>query len=269
MYELGIIGLGNMGGAILRGAIKAEAIDPSKVIIFEKNRDKVLDLLEENVRLAESEIEVAKYSEKLLLAIKPQGFKYLGEKIREDLNKEALIISIAAGINLGQLKEIFSEDNKYIWAMPNMPVQINQGMTALVVDENVGHEELFSVIKLFESVGKVAIINEDKMNTFSTAVGSMPATVSIFVEALADGAVKCGMGRREAYDYIIQAIIGSAQYLQNTREHPGLLKDKVASPKGTTIELINKLEENRFRYALMDAIEAGVRAAERISEEKK
>lgn len=265
MYDLGVIGVGNMGGAILNGTLNADVLEPSKVIIYEREVEKTLEFLEKNVRMANSENEVAAYSKIILLAVKPTAMKTLGEKIKANINEEAIIVSIAAGVSIDDLKEYFGENHRYVRVMPNTPALINEGMTAIVPGNTVHMDDLKMIIKLFESVGRTTILSEDKIDAFAGATSCMPAFVYIFIESAADAAIKNGLTRREAYEFISQALIGSAKMVLETDKHPGELKDQVTSPLGSTIRGVMALEREGFRNAVITAVDEATMASKKLN----
>lgn len=265
MYDLGVIGVGNMGGAILRGALNADIFEPSKVIVYEKNVEKIVSFLEQNVRLADSELEVSSQCKILLLAVKPTTLKSLGDKIRFHIPEGTIIVSIAAGVSIEDLKKYFGVNKLYVRVMPNTPALINEGMSAIVPDKTVHIDDTKKVIEIFKSIGRIAIMEEEKISVFTGSASSMPAFVYMFIEAAAEAAVNHGFNRKEAYEYISQAIIGSAKMVLETHMHPGELKDQVTSPKGSTIKGVMALEREGFRNAVIQAVEEATNAAEKLN----
>ncbi|SQB89737.1 pyrroline-5-carboxylate reductase [Clostridium tetanomorphum] len=138
--------------------------------------------------------------------------------------------------------------------MPNTPALVGEGMSALCYNELIHEKELEEVINIFKSFGRVEIINEKLMDVVPAVSGSSPAYVYMFIEALADGAVLDGMPRDKAYKMAAQAVLGSAKMILETGEHPGVLKDRVCSPGGTTIEAVYSLEMNNFRGSVIEAM---------------
>lgn len=260
MYKLGIIGVGNMGGAILRGVLESKNLDPAEIIMFERNKDKIKDLLNKGVSLGKSEEEVFNDSENILLSIKPQSFKELGKKISGKISDEKVLISIAAGVSLDHMKEFFSHE-KNIRIMPNTPALIGRGMSAIVPGESISDDERTFVEEIFKSVGEVTTtIDEKKIDAYSAVAGCMPAFVYMFIEAAADAGVKNGLKRDEAYKYVSQAVMGSAEMILKTGKHPGELKDQVTSPGGTTIRGVVSLEKNGFRNAVIEGVDESANA---------
>lgn len=264
MYKLGVIGVGNMGGAIIRGILNSNTIDPKDIIIFERNKDKVSDLIEKKVTLASSEEELISKTDKVLLAIRPQGFKNLSLKIRNSIKKNSLIISIAAGVSIKDMNELFGDSNKYIRVMSNTPAIVKEGMTAISLDENIDQNYIDFAIQIFESVGKVIIIEEEKIPAFTGFVGCMPAYIFMLIESASDAAVSHGFSRKEIYQLMSQVLLGSAKLVQETGKHPAELKDEVTSPGGSTIKGVLVLEKSGFRNAIIEAVHEGTKSSEKL-----
>ena len=156
------------------------------------------------------------------------------------------------------LSEFLGKDQKIVRLMPNTPAMVNEGITAVCPNDMVTKDELEKVLKICESVGKAEVISEKLMDAFCAVGGSSPACTFMYMEAMADAAVKAGMPRDKAYTVVGQSVLGAAKLMLETGKHPGVLKDMVCSPGGTTIEMVQVLEDMGFRAAVMDAVEAAV-----------
>lgn len=264
MYDLGIIGVGNMGGAILKGVLNSEIFEPSKIIIYEKNIEKTMYFSDLGVGVADSEQDVAKYSKILLLAVKPTMLESIGRLTKDYIARDTFILSIAAGVSIADLKTYFGGDKLFVRAMPNTPALINEGMTAVVPDSNIHMDDIRKIIEIFESVGRVAVMNEEKIAVFTGSASSMPAYIYMFIEAAAEASVRHGFNRMEAYEYISQAVMGAAKMVLETGKHPGELKDQVTSPKGSTIRGVMALEREGFRNAVITAVDEGIEASKKL-----
>ena len=242
MDMIGFIGMGNMGTAMLKGAKRT--FDGSQSIFHRKSVDKMKELAEEEkVNYAMSNSEVVEKSKYIILAIKPQMFEKVIDEINDSLDNDKVIISLAPGFTITQLKEKLKAGRI--------------GMTGVCFDENEFDENEIDVInKIFEATGKAKKVDEKLMNSVVCASGSSPAYVFMFIEALADSAVKCGLPRKDAYEFVAQTVLGSAKLMLETGKHPGELKDMVCSPGGTTIAGVAELEKNGFRKAIFEATDA-------------
>ncbi len=179
--------------------------------------------------------------------------KVLSE-ITSSLNKDSLVVSIAAGVTLDQLARALGHDRKIIRAMPNTPSLVNAGMTSVTPNALVTPEDTADVLNIFRCFGEAEVIAEAMIHPVVGVSGSAPAYVFMFIEAMADAAVQGGMPRAQAYKFAAQAVMGSAKMVLDTGKHPGELKDMVCSPGGTTIEAVRVLEERGFRSSVIEAM---------------
>lgn len=256
MERIGLIGMGNMGSAILKGALKTF---PKEQLIFSARTEETKRRVygETGVMYADSNAECANKCKYLILAVKPAVYDKVLKEIHYMVTPEHVVISLAPGRTIEQLKQSLGLDKRILRAMPNTPAQIGEGMTGVsCIREELSHEELDTVKKLFDACGRTEFIDEHLMDAVVCASGSSPAFVYLFIEALADSAVRYGLPRDKAYVFAAQAVKGAAAMVLQTGEHPGSLKDKVCSPAGTTIEGVAALEDAGFRSAVMRASEA-------------
>ncbi len=259
MKKIGFIGAGNMGGAILGGIIKSEIID-NKHIMASAKSDKTLEKIksEYNVHVTKNSKEVAKFADLIVVAVKPNTYDEVLEEIKNEIDNEKIIITIAAGKTIESVERIIGEDKKIVRTMPNTPALVGEGMTSLSPNKNISEEELSFVKSLFDSLGKSEVVSEDLIHAVIGASGSSTAYAFMFIEAIADGVVLAGMKRADAYKFAAQGVLGAAKMVLETSKHPGELKDMVCSPGGTTIEAVKVLEEEKFRGAVIKAVEAAV-----------
>lgn len=255
-YQFGFIGMGNMGFAMLKGLLGE--CSPDTVIFNARNRAKMEDVAARTgVQPASDNRECAAASKYLVLAVKPQQFQNVIEEICDLITEEQIIISIAPGITIADLQKRFGTACRVVRAMPNTPALVGEGMTGVSYEEALfSQEERETLQRFFESFGKMTVVEEKLMDAVACASGSSPAYVYMFMEALADSVVKYGIPRAAAYELVAQTVLGSAKMVLETGEHPGLLKDKVCSPGGTTIEGVSALEEYGMRNAVIKATDA-------------
>lgn len=256
MAKIGFIGMGNMGKAILLGALKEF---PKDEIIFSAKTSETKRAVYEQtgVEYTDSNAECANRCKYLILAVKPQYYDEVIKGIRYMLTPEHVIISLAPGKTIEQLKKNLGSDKRIVRAMPNTPAMIGEGMTGIsCIREELSELEAQMLIKIFGACGKAEFIDEKLMDAVVCASGSSPAFVYMFIEALADSAVRYGMPRKQAYVFAAQAVRGAASMVLETGEHPGTLKDNVCSPAGTTIAGVAALEEYGMRNAVVKASEA-------------
>lgn len=256
MENVGFIGMGNMGYAILKGLLAH--IPKEEMTFFEINKERVLWIEEQTGVLAAADgNDCAAKSKYLVLAVKPQYMDQVLGDLASAISREHIIISIAAGIDIQYLKEKLGADKRIVRAMPNTPALVGEGMSGVCADDSqFTEQERLEIEKIFNSFGKMKWIPERLIDAVGCVSGCSPAYVYMFIEALADGAVKYGLPRKDAYEMAAQAVLGSARMVLDMGMHPGKLKDMVCSPGGTTIEGVSALEENGFRSAVIKACDA-------------
>lgn len=256
MEKIGFIGMGNMGSAMLKGALKI--FSASDMVFYDLNSEKCDEITRETHVLSVGSInECVKECKYIILAIKPQAYDEATRQVKEVLTSNHVVISLAPTISIEDLSRMLDINARIVRAMPNTPALIGEGMTGLCARDNTfTEEELQTVEKFFSSFGKCKFVSESVMSAVVCASGSSPAYVYIFIEALADSCVKYGMSREDAYEFAAQAVYGSAKMVVESGEVPASLKDKVCSPGGTTIRAVEALEEHGFRNAVFKATEA-------------
>ena len=254
--KIGFIGCGNMGKAMLGSIVKSDNIILENIMVSTKSKTSAQSIsLEFGVKASTNNIEVAKNSDIIFLAVKPYFFKEVIEEVKESIKEDAIVISIAAGITIDQIEQWFNKRVKVVRTMPNTPALVGEGMSAICPNKNITEEELKYVCELYNLFGKYELLEEKDFHAFIALCGSSPAYVFMFIEAMADAGVKLGIPRAKAYKLAEQSILGSAKLALETGKHPGVLKDEVCSPGGTTIEAVNDLEKNGFRSTVISAIE--------------
>lgn len=264
---IGFIGLGNMakaiiGGILDKGDVRAEDIIGSART--DKTRAAVAQQF--GIRTDLSNSEVAEQADVIVLAVKPQYLSVVLEDIRPAVEAEPehkVILSIAAGKTIKWIAGFFDKPVKIIRCMPNTPALVGAGCSALCRNEHVTDAEMNVALALLRNCGLTETVPETLMDCVCGVSGSAPAFVFIFIEALADAAVRNGMTRQQAYRFAAQTVYGSAKLMLDSGKIPAELKDMVCSPAGTTIAGVEALEQDGFRAAVMDAVDA---AAERSKE---
>ncbi|EDH7138021.1 pyrroline-5-carboxylate reductase [Salmonella enterica subsp. enterica serovar Enteritidis] len=264
--KIGFIGCGNMGKAILGGLIASGQVLPGQIWVYTPSPDKVAALHDQyGINAAQSAQEVAQVADIVFGAVKPGIMVKVLSEISSSLNKDSLVVSIAAGVTLDQLARALGHDRKIIRAMPNTPSLVNAGMTSVTPNALVTPEDTADVLNIFRCFGEAEVIAEPMIHPVVGVSGSSPAYVFMFIEAMADAAVLGGMPRAQAYKFAAQAVMGSAKMVLETGKHPGELKDMVCSPGGTTIEAVRVLEEHGFRAAVIEAMTKCMEKSEAIS----
>ena len=251
---IGFLGCGNMGGAIARAVCKAA--DPQNVYLANRTAAKAEALAAELGCNTTTNAEVAGRSDLIFLAVKPQMMEALLEPLRFTLDerpKRFVLCSMAAGLSIARIQEMAGEDFPVIRIMPNTPASVGEGMIQYC-SSNVTAEEEEAFRKIMAPAGRLDAIPENLIDAACCVSGCGPAWVYQFIEALADGGVAAGLPRAKAQEYAAQTLLGSARMVLESGSHPGVLKDAVCSPGGSTIQGVRVLEEHAFRGAVTDAV---------------
>lgn len=264
--KVGFIGCGNMAKAIINGMITGKIIAAENIFVFDRKPETNQAMAEKyGLQAAESLETMAKEVDILVSAVKPKvTLKILGS-IAGALNKDSLVVSVAAGVTLDALATVLGHDRKIIRVMPNTPALVGVGMTSVTPNVMVSEEETQIILDIFKSFGKAEQVEESLIHAVVGVSGSAPAYVFVMIEAMADAAVLGGMPRKQAYEFAAQAVKGAAQMVLETGSHPAELKDGVCSPGGTTIAAVQTLESKGFRSAVIEAIQNCMAKSEALS----
>lgn len=259
--KVGFIGVGNMGGAIMRGAFQSGFLTPYETMAYDVSEKQLTALTEAYpIQVAESNAQLAKECEWIILAVKPVYMRGVLDEIQKYVHNRK-VISIAAGWTMDMLIDALGKDNsaQVLRVMPNTPALVGEGYTALCEETTFTKQAMIWAKELFSTLGMVQVLPERLFDAVVAVSGSSPAYVFMFIEAMADAAVKQGMPRKMAIQAAAQAVLGSAKMVLETKEHPAALKDNVCSPAGTTIEAVETLERKGFRAAIMEAMDVCAR----------
>lgn len=248
--KYGFLGCGNMGGAI------ATALSQSTKDITLSDRSGKGKVLAEKLEISyRDNATIAESCDRIFLAVKPHMMAGLLEPLKETLQKrKPLLITMAAGLTIAQIQELAGCEAPIIRIMPNTPTAIGMGVIPYCCNNLVREDTLADWLSDMAPCGLLDELEEGLIDAASALSGSGPAYMYLFLEALADGAVACGIPRSKAYDYAAMTMAGSAQMYLQTKTHPGALKDAVCSPMGSTIRGVQALESHGFRAAAMDCV---------------
>ncbi|MFC7784958.1 pyrroline-5-carboxylate reductase [Rossellomorea sp. GCM10028870] len=264
---IGFIGCGNMAQAIMGGILKSGLVENHSVKASARTQETQEKVAEEfGVGVISDNKSVAAFSDIVFLAVKPDQYRNIVESIKDSLKKDAIIITIAAGITIDWMESQLSKSVKIVRTMPNTPSLVGEGMTTYCVNGELTDADLEDVKAILDSFGKSEMVEESLMDAIPAVSGSSPAYVFMFIEALADGAVLQGVPRKQAYQLAAQAVLGAAKMVLETGTHPGELKDAVCSPGGATIEAVSALEKNNFKGAILTAMDACSRKSKSLGE---
>lgn len=263
--KVGFIGLGNMARAMIGGMQKKGIVKPEELVGSAKTaatRERMAK--EYDMRVVETNREVAVEADVLILAVKPQFLAEVIAGIKDAVRPETLLISVVAGKSMAWIEEAFDRPVRLVRCMPNTPALVGEGCTGICFNDRVSEEERRFSIALAESFGKACVIPETMIDVLGAVCGSSPAYVFMFIEAMADAGVAAGMPRVQAYELSAQAVYGSAKLMLESGRHPGELKDMVCSPGGTTIQGVRVLEEQGMRAAVMNALAACIEKTRKL-----
>lgn len=255
--RLAVIGAGNMGEALIRGLLAGEAVEPTSVVATGR-RQKRLEYLAStyNVSTTLDNAEAARNADVVILAIKPQILARIMAEVTHAIPDASLVVSVLAGVSTASLESHLRPRMAVCRAMPNTPAIVGAGATAIAAGSRASEAHMEQVRAVFEAVGEVIQVDEALLDAVTGLSGSGPAYVMMIIEALSDAGVKVGLPRYQAQALAAQTVLGSAQLLLETQEHPGVLKDRVTSPGGTAIAGLHTLEEGGLRTTLINAVVA-------------
>jgi pyrroline-5-carboxylate reductase len=265
--QVGILGTGNMGEALIHGLLYGHLCRPEQIFCSDVRAERLKAIREKyGVKSTSHNVEVVKQSDIVILAVKPQIMKQIVEEIAKYLDLSKLIISIAAGVPLDAIEACARKDLKLIRVMPNICVSVREGASAIAAGKHAVKDDLMMAKTIFDSVGKSLFIEEGLLDAVTGLSGSGPAYIFLIIDALADAGVKVGLSRDDALILAPQTVLGAAKMLIETGEHPGKLKDMVTSPGGTAIAGLHTLEEGGLRTTLINAVEIATERSKALGE---
>ena len=269
--QLGLIGCGQMGEALLQGVLGSNLISPERVLAADPAEGRMNAMIQRyGIRAAADSRAVAQSGvDVLVLAVKPQAIDALFAELKDAVLDRTLVVSIVTGVQLVRLEAELGGQVRVVRAVPNTPAQVGGGVTAVAGGALATADDLRAAVELFNAVGTTLVVEERQLNAVTGLSGSGPAFAFVMIEALADGGVRVGLSREIALQLAARTLMGAAQLLLQTGEHPGQLKDRVASPGGTTIAGLRELEAGGVRAALINAVEAATRRAEELGRGRK
>lgn len=249
-YHVGFIGVGNMGGALLEAVCKS--VSANEVAIYDVSSEKSLQQTEKTgaVSVSLNDVVDSKY---LFIGVKPNIINKVLDEIRDSLSEDTVLVSMAAGVSVEKIAQA-SDTNRIIRIMPNTPAAVGEGMILYCNGIDVTESDLIGFTDILKKAGTLDKIDEKLIDAAAALSGCGPAYVFMFIDALADGAVKCGLPRDKALMYAKQTVMGSSYMSKCSEKHPEQLKDEVCSPGGTTIEGVLALEKGAFRSIVSKAV---------------
>lgn len=261
--KIGFIGCGNMGGAILFGALESGVLPKENAFVYDIN-PAIMEKAESwGVNLCTDDEDVCAKCDIILLAVKPQNAAEALSMCKKSLDGKAMM-SIVAGVTVERLQNMIDGCPRILRLLPNTPAMVFEGAFAICSDNDFTEEELEIAKAIYGSIGIIEMVPEKLIDAACALNGGGPAFVAMFIEAMADGGVKQGLPRATAYRLAAQTALGTAKMILETGMHPGQIKDMVTSPGGTTIEGCEALERGGMRGAVIDCINKAAEKSKKL-----
>ena len=264
--KIGFIGCGNMARAIIGGIIEKEIEANSNIFASDINSQNLRDFCsQKNINALSSNDEIIKECSVIILCIKPQNFDEALSNIKAEI-EDKLFVSIAAGTDIAKIEKLLDKSAKIARIMPNLNAAVSASVSAVCFNENCTYEDKKITKKIFKSIGKVYELDEVYFSAFSAACCCSPAFTFMYINALCEGAQKCGLDKETALESAANAVIGSAKMLLNSDTEPDELVKMVCSPGGTTIEGVKTLRKDGFEKSVISAVEASYKRDKELLE---
>ncbi|MHA1520997.1 MAG: pyrroline-5-carboxylate reductase [Promethearchaeota archaeon] len=263
--NLGLIGIGNMGNAFLTSLLRDNGNYYEKYCIFDVNKDKTAKFKGNGkINICSDVQKVVEMADTIILIVKPQNMRDVLLDIQPLMLDYKKFITIAMGLPIEFYRNYLGEKCYISRVMPNTPYLVSAGAAGITLDPKLSTEDAQRIKKIFTLSGKVIECKEELLDVVTGLSGNGPAYFFIMIEALADGAVKMGLSREDAYLLTAQTMLGSAKLVLESGKHPGVLKDMVTSPGGTAISSIRVLEREKIRSTLIEAVIAGTKKSKDV-----
>ena len=257
--KIGFLGTGNMGGAIIGGYSKLAKENGDTLLAFDLNAEKLKSLADKTgLTCCESQEDLVTGSDVVVLGLKPNIFETVLPQIAPLFTGKKVLVTMAAGISMGWIETFLGAKTPIIRVMPNTPAMVNQGMTAVCRNGNVDDETFRQVFRMFTAIGRAEEVSEELIHCVIGVSGSSPAYTYMYIDALANEAVKNGMEYDQAIIFAAQSVLGAATMVLETGESPEQLRINVCSPGGTTIEAVRVLQANGFEENIAQGFRAAV-----------
>jgi pyrroline-5-carboxylate reductase len=265
--RIGFLGAGKMAAALAKGIVNggvARAEDLIASDLIEAARAGFAK--EVGCKVTGWNGEVADFANLLIIAVKPDQVESVLRELAGKISEQHVVISIAAGVTLARLAAVLQSGMRVVRVMPNTPALVGASASAFALGGSASNEDAVLVQKIFSAVGVAFQVKESLLDAVTGLSGSGPAYGYAIIEALSDGGVAAGLPRDVATKLAAQTMLGAAKMVLETGQHPGLLKDMVTSPGGTTIEGLHELEKGRLRATLMNAVRAAAEKSKRLGQ---
>lgn len=266
--NIGFIGAGNMGGAILKGYAPAAIESGNRILVCDHDEDKMRQLVESSGAEPCDTIKgLVSNSDVVIIGVKPNVFGDVIKEVAESFDESKILISMAAGIKISFIESFLGAERRIIRIMPNTPASVGEAMVAVCRNVNVSDSEFKKIFCIFEAIGQAEEVDENLIHCVIGVSGSSPAYTFMYIEALINAALKNGMDFGKARKFAAQAVLGAAKMVLDTDVSAEQLRINVCSPGGTTIEAVNSLLESGFQESIEKAFQAAVDKSIKMSEE--
>ncbi|MDD2621036.1 MAG: pyrroline-5-carboxylate reductase [Syntrophomonadaceae bacterium] len=251
----GIIGCGKMAYALLKGINKSETKLLDGIMVNDTDSGRSNLFQHEFQAVPTEQKELVKSCRLVILAVKPQQVQTVLASTREHWTSDHLLISIAAGITTSTLENELGIHLPVVRVMPNTPCLVGEGISAISGGRHASNADVQLVEKMFNSLGKTLVVDEKYMDAVTAVSGSGPAYIFLVIESMINAALQVGLDVNMARDLVLNTMRGSVSMIEQSGEHPAILREQVCSPAGTTIAGVRQLEENGIRKAFFQAVE--------------
>ena len=253
--RLALLGAGVMGETVLSGLVRA-GWDPADLVATDRRPERVAELEAAYGITMTTNVEAVAGASTVVLVVKPQDMRGLLAEIAPSLDPEALVVSLAAGVDTSTLEAGLPQGQPVVRVMANTPAQVDEGMAAIAAGSSATDEHLVRVRDILSATGRVEVVPEAYLDAVTAISGSGPAYLFFVVEAMIEAGVHLGLPRDLSTELVVQTMLGSAKLLRESGEHPTVLRERVTSPGGTTAAALRELEDHKVRAAFLSAMEA-------------
>ena len=267
---IGIIGLGRMGRCLVQGLVEAKSFS-EKQIFFTTRHEETSERVEKELSIlrCKDNQELVRRSQTIVIAVKPQNIREVLTEIGPAIKKGQTLVSIVASVSTAQMEKHLPSETAVLRAMPNTPVFVREGITAICLGKNAKEADWEKGATLFKPLGRLLRVDERYMDAVTGLSGAGPAYIYVILESLTDGGIKVGLPRELATQLAGQTVLGAAKMLLETGRHPAALKDEVTTPAGCTIDGLMELEEGKLRVTLIKAVVQATKRARLLSKQAK
>lgn len=259
--RIGIIGAGNMGGAIAAGLVKSEFVSASDIFVFDPKDKNLTEMGDMGITACENNKEVVQKTDIVIVAVKPYHIEGVVQEVKSELNPDKIFISIVAGVGIGELTKMAGENISIFRVMPNTAIALQESLTCISTNGNKTEHKAF-VIELFDKLGKTVEIPEELMAAATVLSSCGIAYALRYIRAAMQGGIEIGFGAEVAQFITAQTVKGATELILQTGHHPEREIDKVTTPRGVTITGLNEMEHKGFSSSLIQGVLASYKKVE-------